>query len=772
MRRKHLLMALIVVPILLGGCREMVLQHPETLALETLEISFEGDNSPDFITDNITLPQIVQVGGKIVDISWLSSNEQIISREGVVNRPSVDTDVTLTAKALYGSDIASKVFNFHVIADEIFDLAFDSIAIGYHIGDDASHVRNHLSLPEMITIKQEVLIVTWSSSNESVLSHEGFVTRTDADIEVTLSAKITYNGFQKSQDYQLIVLKYDVLALALETLEIGYQAGDDATKVTSDIDLPMQVKFKNSSFLVSWSSSNENVITSKGVITRYGVARAVTLKATVSLDNRVLSKDFVLMVVAIPATYRIGLKSMGYEASQVDLLIDNTNLDSWTRTLNDYLETIVKDEIILFLPGEYYLSETIKFDSLTSFNIEVTSLEATLYISDWISYVQMLNSTAIPAVIAFYLYNSKNVTINNLRIVVKTSFSVFVSGIYYYNNATPDVINLDFEVVVTVQNTSTDGGAAYGIFVDSKDQKHLSKAVIKLSGTVHAESEAATGVYLRSVDDLILNVTMDITSNATSAINASGIECKNVTRGEISFGGSVITNGDAFGCQLVVSNHCNVIVDALLISRKDEGHGVYIFGNSNNCSLYVYGEIIGQSNWTNGINNSAQGKNNYLYVEAKIISNYIASAVKFEYGNEAKVVINATLHAPNSFGVLFRDKGTYGTKNIEVTGTILVGDELNYKPITTFSLIGAETMVFPALDGLIITDAILIIPSDAPDLTYQLITYGPIFNRQVPFIVGTRTEVESFESAAMKQDLQLSGSATSFAGRNQIIYEI
>lgn len=81
-------------------------------ALGEIVIGYANGDNPKYVTSNLTLPTKIDD----VNISWSSSNSGTVSSNGTVIRPSGhDTDVTLTATALSGSQSANKTFNVKVI---------------------------------------------------------------------------------------------------------------------------------------------------------------------------------------------------------------------------------------------------------------------------------------------------------------------------------------------------------------------------------------------------------------------------------------------------------------------------------------------------------------------------------------------------------------------------------------------------------------------------------------------------------------------------------
>ena len=68
-----------------------------------------GDN-PKYVTQKLTLPTKINSA----DISWASSSNAILT-DGTVTRQTTDTDVTLTATAIYNGKTAERTFNLKVI---------------------------------------------------------------------------------------------------------------------------------------------------------------------------------------------------------------------------------------------------------------------------------------------------------------------------------------------------------------------------------------------------------------------------------------------------------------------------------------------------------------------------------------------------------------------------------------------------------------------------------------------------------------------------------
>lgn len=167
-------------------------------AKEALDL---GDTSA--VTSNLTLPQT----GTDVTITWKSSDKNVIevttnegTTTGTVKRPAYskgDATVTLTATITSTAVTTvkdTKTFTVKVLkADETAQEKADRIAKGlaltFATGDSATSVTGDITLPEKPTDAEEL---TWTSSNEDIVSIAGAVTRpAGQDIQVTLKATVT-----------------------------------------------------------------------------------------------------------------------------------------------------------------------------------------------------------------------------------------------------------------------------------------------------------------------------------------------------------------------------------------------------------------------------------------------------------------------------------------------------------------------------------------------------------------------------------------------------
>ncbi|MEW6698378.1 MAG: S-layer homology domain-containing protein [Bacillota bacterium] len=81
-------------------------------AKAALSITYAGGDSAAFVTQNVTLPS--KVSG--LDVSWISSDSQVISNTGTVQRKSTTKTITLTATITKGKVSVTKAFTLTVKA--------------------------------------------------------------------------------------------------------------------------------------------------------------------------------------------------------------------------------------------------------------------------------------------------------------------------------------------------------------------------------------------------------------------------------------------------------------------------------------------------------------------------------------------------------------------------------------------------------------------------------------------------------------------------------
>jgi len=167
---------------------------------------------PLLIKDNLNLPETGSFGS---DIEWISSNPSLIAPDGTVNRPdaqdySENPSVTMTAKVSNGETVKYKTFIFKVMRsfddENTVNNDYDILDYKYLTKEDPFEIRQSLNL---ICEGGYGSKISWTSSDESVISKSGRVTRPRSDesnIDVELTASITSGDVTMDKTFVFTVL--------------------------------------------------------------------------------------------------------------------------------------------------------------------------------------------------------------------------------------------------------------------------------------------------------------------------------------------------------------------------------------------------------------------------------------------------------------------------------------------------------------------------------------------------------------------------------------
>lgn len=114
MKKRLYMLILILLTMTLVACQPTDADELQKV-LDQVAISYENPDNSSSVTQDI---QLMNELGDVV-ISWTSSHPDIITTSGVVNRPNVDTEVTLTATLTLGEASETLTFKVTVKAVEI-----------------------------------------------------------------------------------------------------------------------------------------------------------------------------------------------------------------------------------------------------------------------------------------------------------------------------------------------------------------------------------------------------------------------------------------------------------------------------------------------------------------------------------------------------------------------------------------------------------------------------------------------------------------------------
>ena len=320
-----------------------------TQAINNLAIGYSGTDTDMSVTGNVTLPT---TGANGVVISWMSSDTSIISTDGTVTRPTdMDTMVRLTATLTKGAANDTTTFTLTVIITDAGAItqAINNLAIGYSGTDTAMSVTGNVTLP---TTGADEVVISWMSSDTSIVSTDGTVTRPDdMDTDVTLTATLSKGtAADQTKTFDLVVIITDEAAVmqAKDSLVVTYAGTDTAMSVTGNVTLPTTGA---GGVVISWMSSDTGIISDSGTVTRPDdMDTDVTLTATLSKGTAAdQTKTFDLVVIISVA----GTNTNTINAVKTNLAIGYSGTDDATGvTANITLPTTGSDGVMISWASE------------------------------------------------------------------------------------------------------------------------------------------------------------------------------------------------------------------------------------------------------------------------------------------------------------------------------------------------------------------------------------------------------------------------------------
>ncbi len=133
--------------------------------------------------------------------------------------------------------------------------------------------------------------------------------------EVTLVAKATDLGKEVTASFVVSLTEYisedEILSIAQQALTYQLITNEESGYITKDLNLPGKGEYGT---VITWSSSNEAVISVSGIVNRAYYDEDVTLTATIASDNMSVQKQFLFKVIA----NRNLIKDSGFEESALD----------------------------------------------------------------------------------------------------------------------------------------------------------------------------------------------------------------------------------------------------------------------------------------------------------------------------------------------------------------------------------------------------------------------------------------------------------------------
>lgn len=313
----------------IAACEKTVsAQEVVDAAKGNLKVVYASGDSKDSVTKDITLPTSLASDQGSISVSWVSNNTSVIAINGAtakVTRPEADTQVTLTATLSLDDAKATVPFivtvkKVDVNPQELLDalklegVQYDEATQRYTTDKDIALVTNLGGFT-----------VAWTSSNPAIIANDGKVTQPAWDASnqlVTLTAKIG----TAEKDFRIIVLKLAEKPVSAKLADAANALLIPGTTDGVSNDLQLAATAGTEGVTVTWASSNLEIISNDGKVTRPEEATVVTMTATLSLEGQSIIKEFDLTVLAAAESHLVADIADAFAWIQGNTTEENRNL--------------------------------------------------------------------------------------------------------------------------------------------------------------------------------------------------------------------------------------------------------------------------------------------------------------------------------------------------------------------------------------------------------------------------------------------------------------
>lgn len=186
-RKLLVIVILTMIMLQMGGCS----------TTNSLQAFVDQLPIPQEVTENLELKSTYDYKGKVVNVTWTSSNEKAISLTGVVTRTTIKQQVILIAKATLDDSQIKKTFIVNV-KEDISPIVLDKAASSLIIDPNITH---SIILPSMKQIDGETVYYEWESSHEDIIDKTGNLTLPMIETNVTLKVTISVNGLSTTREF-------------------------------------------------------------------------------------------------------------------------------------------------------------------------------------------------------------------------------------------------------------------------------------------------------------------------------------------------------------------------------------------------------------------------------------------------------------------------------------------------------------------------------------------------------------------------------------------
>lgn len=277
----------------LTSCANNNSQQNSSTDLDEVASWIEEQINPYVIDGNLVLP--TKYLDTDIEISWTSSNERIMTNEGkILKRDATNvSEITLFYSISDQENSKSGSIDVHVYP-RTFDYVSNQFKVQF---PDKIYESLENIYPDIVKNYN----VTWTSSNPEIFSNEGIYTQPAEDTLITINYRVNVTE-EIYKDYSfdvLVVVVSDDKKINLVSSWIENEIIPDLN-VSEDIALPTTHPILGTT--ISWTTSDENIISEDGTVTRYVFDRYVELSCTIEYESKILQKNYWFTVKALDTT--------------------------------------------------------------------------------------------------------------------------------------------------------------------------------------------------------------------------------------------------------------------------------------------------------------------------------------------------------------------------------------------------------------------------------------------------------------------------------------
>ncbi len=323
MKKLFVLMFLLATTFFLISCQE---EASIEAVINGIDITFADTDSLASVTTHVTLP-LSSERNKNATLSWESSHPSIIDNFGTVNRPEVNTDVTLTVTVTVGSQSLTRDFYVTVLG------LYRDVTVTFKVQDD---------IIKTVTVKAGEYIAGFANPSVDGYTFDGWYIAP----ELTTRFEFTHPVNQT----MTVEAKLTEIPMGSYTVEVYYQNIDDenytlesTTTLTAPLDSSVQLPLTIEGFTL-----NDELSQTSGTVTN----TPTTYKLYFDRNSYV--------VTFISEGVEIGTQNLIYGelvSFPTDLTKENHTLEAWTTNVAGTLlfddETLISSDITLYALWTY-----------------------------------------------------------------------------------------------------------------------------------------------------------------------------------------------------------------------------------------------------------------------------------------------------------------------------------------------------------------------------------------------------------------------------------